>query len=62
MVEGLGLQGKRVLDIGCGLGKPACILAEKYGAYVVGTDLEGHLIKRSKQRAIELGLTQQTDF
>lgn len=62
LVEGLELQGKRVLDIGCGLGKPTCILAEKYGAYVVGTDLESHLIDRSKQRAIELGLTKQTDF
>jgi len=62
MVEGLELQDKRVLDIGCGLGKPACILAKKYGAYVVGTDLESHLIERSIQRAAEAGLTAQTEF
>ena len=62
LVEGLELKGKRVLDIGCGLGRPACILAKKYGAYVVGTDLESHLIERSTQRAVEAGLTEQTEF
>jgi len=62
LVEGLDLQGKRVLDIGCGLGRPACILAEKYGAFVVGTDLESHLIDRSKQRAQEMGLAKRTEF
>ena len=62
LVEGLELQGKQVLDIGCGLGRPACILAKKYGAYVVGTDLESHLINRSKQRTLEMGLANQTEF
>lgn len=62
LVEGLELQGKQVLDIGCGLGRPACILAKKYGAYVVGTDLESHLIDRSKQRAKAMGLVESTDF
>jgi ubiquinone/menaquinone biosynthesis C-methylase UbiE len=62
MVEGLELQDRRVLDIGCGLGRPACILAEKYGAYVVGTDLESSLVERSIQRAMESGLSGQTEF
>jgi len=62
LVEGLDLRNKHVLDIGCGLGRPACILAEKYGAYVVGTDLESHLVERSRQRAAKLGLGQQTQF
>jgi len=62
LVEGLELQGKNVLDIGCGLGRPACILAEKYGAYVVGIDLESHLVERSRQRAKQLGLSGQTKF
>jgi len=62
LVEGLELQGKQVLDIGCGLGRPACILAEKYGAYVVGTDLENHLIDRSKQRAKDMDLAKRTEF
>jgi len=62
LVKGLYLQNKRVLDIGCGQGRPACILAQKYGAHVVGTDLEEHLIERSKQWAAKLGLNAQTEF
>jgi ubiquinone/menaquinone biosynthesis C-methylase UbiE len=62
LVSGLDLQGKYVLDIGCGQGRPACILAKKYGAHVVGTDLEGHLIERSKKWAASMGLNTQTEF
>ena len=43
LVEGLELRGKRVLDIGSGLGGPAFYLAGKFGAVVTGTDLEMHL-------------------
>ena len=39
------MQGKRVLDIGCGLGGPAFVLAQRFGANVVGIDLEEHLIE-----------------
>jgi len=62
IVEGFDLRGKKILDIGCGQGRPACYLAEKYGAYVVGTDLEKALIDRSKQRAKEMFLSDQTSF
>jgi ubiquinone/menaquinone biosynthesis C-methylase UbiE len=62
LVSGLDLKGKQVLDIGCGQGRPACIIAEKYGAHVVGTDLEEHLVERSKQRAAKQGLSAQTEF
>jgi len=62
MVAGLELEGRRVLDLGCGIGGPACILAEKYGAHVVGTDLEPPLIERARRRASELGLSDRTEF
>jgi ubiquinone/menaquinone biosynthesis C-methylase UbiE len=62
MVRGLDLKGKKILDIGCGQGRPACILAEKYGAYVVGIDLESQLIERSILRAERMGLSKQTEF
>jgi ubiquinone/menaquinone biosynthesis C-methylase UbiE len=62
MIEGLDLEGRRVLDIGCGLGGPACILAAKHGAYVVGIDLEAPLIERSRRRADALGLSDRTEF
>jgi phosphoethanolamine N-methyltransferase len=62
LVNGLGVHNKRVLDIGCGLGGPAFVLAGTYGAEVVGTDLEPHLIQRARRRANELGLSARTDF
>ena len=46
MVEGIDLEGRRVLDIGCGLGAPASVpfysqdaaekFAEQYGGEIVG--------------------------
>ncbi len=61
-VDGLELSGKRVLDIGCGLGGPDHLLAGEYGANVVGIDLEEHLIEAAKTRAVELGVDDQTEF
>ena len=62
MVEGLELEGRRVLDLGCGLGGPACILAGKYGAHVVGIDLEAPLIERARRRSESLGLGDRAHF
>jgi ubiquinone/menaquinone biosynthesis C-methylase UbiE len=62
MVEGLELQGRRVLDIGCGIGGPACTLAEMYGAHVVAIDLEPPLIERARLRAAQLGLSDRIEF
>ena len=62
IVDGVDLKGKRVLDIGCGTGGPAFILARTYGANVVGTDLEPHLIEIAKERAAKLALVEKIDF
>jgi SAM-dependent methyltransferase len=62
MVEGIELEGRRVLDIGCGLGGPACVLAGKYAAHVVGIDLEAPLIERARSRAVDLGVGDRTEF
>jgi len=62
LVGGIDLVGRRVLDIGCGIGGPAFVLARKYGAYVTGIDLEPQLIERATRRAAELGLSGQTEF
>lgn len=62
LVAGIDLAGKRVLDIGCGIGGPAFVLARKYGAHVTGIDLEPQLIARATRRAAELGLSQQAEF
>ncbi len=61
-ISGLNMSGKRVLDIGCGLGGPDHLLAGEYGATVVGIDLEEHLIECAKASALELGVDKQTEF
>lgn len=62
MVDGLELQGRRVLDIGCGIGGPAFVLAEKYGAKVTGTDIEPQLIEQARIRAERLDLSSSCEF
>ncbi len=62
MVRGIDLAGRQVLDIGCGIGGPAFVLARKYGALVTGIDLEPQLIARATHRAAELGLSEQAEF
>jgi phosphoethanolamine N-methyltransferase len=62
MVQGIDLVGKRVLDIGCGIGGPSFALAHKYGAHVTGIDLEAPLVARAASRAMELGLSGQCEF
>jgi len=62
LVRGLDLRGKRVLDIGSGLGGPACHLARQHGARVTGIDIEPQLVERSRQRASSLGLEGQANF
>jgi len=62
MVAGIELAGRRVLDIGCGIGGPAFALARKYDAEVMGIDLEPQLVARAAQRAAELGLSDQAEF
>lgn len=62
LVAGLALADQWLLDIGCGQGMPACLLAERHGVRVVGTDLEYHLVCRSRSRAERLGLSDRTTF
>ena len=62
IVEGLELRDQRVLDVGCGVGGPAFVLADTYGANVAGIDLEPQLIELAQKRAQELGLDAKTDF
>ncbi|HKK22040.1 MAG TPA: methyltransferase domain-containing protein [Pseudohaliea sp.] len=62
LVAGLSLAGRRVLDIGCGQGAPACYLAARHGARVTGTDLEGHLVERARGRAQRLQLDDRVRF
>jgi ubiquinone/menaquinone biosynthesis C-methylase UbiE len=62
LVEGLDLRDQKILDIGCGIGGPAFVLAQTYGAYVVGIDIEPELITRAQRRAQELGIDSRCEF
>jgi phosphoethanolamine N-methyltransferase len=62
LVDGLDLAGKRVLDIGSGLGGPVCHLASAHGAVVTGIDIEPQLVERSRRRAQRQGLEERAQF
>jgi len=62
MLNGIETYGKRILDIGCGIGGPAFEMARTYGANVVGIDLEAPLIARAMQSAADLKLNNKCTF
>jgi len=61
IVRGLDLAGKRVLDIGCGTGGPAIVLARDKGAQMVCLDVEPQLIARAERNAEEAGVGDAVD-
>jgi ubiquinone/menaquinone biosynthesis C-methylase UbiE len=62
LLAGLATSGKRILDIGCGIGGPAFEMARTHGARVVGIDLEAPLIERAKRAATKQELSDRCDF
>lgn len=62
LLDGLDTRGKRVLDVGCGIGGPAFDVARTHGAYVTGVDLEAPLIERANAAGAKLGLGDQCTF
>ena len=62
IVKGLDLQDKLVLDIGCALGGFDVLLAQKYGARMIGLDVEAALVEEGQQRVAEAGLADRIDL
>ncbi len=62
IVKGLDLQDKLVLDIGCAIGGFDVLLAKKYGARVVGLDVEAPLLELGRQRVEKAGLSGRIDL
>ncbi|MBX2826347.1 MAG: methyltransferase domain-containing protein [Gammaproteobacteria bacterium] len=63
ILDGVELNGKKGLDIGCGLGGIDLLLVADYGAdFVQGIDVEAPLIERAAIAASRAGLTSQLDF
>lgn len=62
IVQGLNLEGKKVIEIGSGIGGGAIHLARKYGASVLGLEIEAPLVERAKQLASEAGLADRIEY
>jgi phosphoethanolamine N-methyltransferase len=62
IVKGLDLQDKLVLDIGCALGGFDALLAQKYGARVIGLDVEARLIEYGQRRIAQAGLAGRVEL
>jgi phosphoethanolamine N-methyltransferase len=62
IVEGVDLNGKRVLELGSGAGGGTLVLAAKYGANIVGLELEAPLVELSRQNARDAGLSDKIEF
>lgn len=45
------LAGSRLLDVGCGRGKPTVWAAERYGVDAIGVDLVSHNVRRAIRHA-----------
>lgn len=63
VVEGLDLRGKTVLDIGCGSGAIAVLLAGQLGAAkVIGIDVEDPVCAAARKRVEDAGLSDRIDI
>jgi ubiquinone/menaquinone biosynthesis C-methylase UbiE len=52
----------RVLDVGCGGGNTACLIAEQYGSRVQGIDISKVMIAKANERARRMGLEDKVEF
>lgn len=63
ILAGTDLSGKRVLDIGSGLGGIDMLLAERFGAAMVtGIDVEDQLVAMARDLASRRGLSRRVEF
>ncbi len=63
ILQGVDLENKRVLDIGCGMGGIDILLAQEYGAAkVTGIDVEKPVLDKANQYILEADLTDKISF
>ena len=63
LAEALGIDaGAHVLDVGCGLGGPARLLAATYGCQVTGIDLSQPFIDAARMLTERSGLADRVTF
>jgi len=63
IVAGLDLRGRRVLDLGCGIGGASVALARDNSAsFVVGADIDDGVLQRAQALVNEAGLTDSVSL
>jgi 27-O-demethylrifamycin SV methyltransferase len=51
-----------VLDVGCGIGNPGCLLAERFGCRVTGISTSATGVEHARRRAQERGCSDRVSF
>ena len=54
--------GLDVLDVGCGIGSPACFLAQQYGCRVTGISTSSTGVEHARRRAQDAGCADRVTF
>lgn len=63
LIESMQLPpGAQVLDVGCGLGGSAFMMAKQFGLRVDGVDLSRNMIEQAQLRQREYGLAESVSF
>nr|WP_321253943.1 methyltransferase domain-containing protein [uncultured Ruegeria sp.] len=63
VVEGIDLKGKHILDIGCGSGAIAVLMAQNFGAgKVTGIDVEAPVCAAARERVKRAGLEEKVEI
>lgn len=62
LAESVEIENTRLLDVGCGIGGPARMLADEYGCQVTGIDLSQEFIRTATNLSELVGLSDKTKF
>jgi Methylase involved in ubiquinone/menaquinone biosynthesis len=55
-------KGSKVLDVGCGLGKTSCRLADESGCQVTGVDIMPDMVEQAKRTAKKMKVEDKVKF
>lgn len=62
LAETCSINGKKLLDVGCGIGGPCRMLAAEYNCMVTGIDLSAAFIRTAQKLTELVGLESSTNF
>ena len=62
LADTIDMNGKHILDVGCGLGGPCRMLADEYNCQATGIDLSNEYIRTAKELSKLVNLDDKTSF